>query len=164
MDPLSYQLFIYQSGVWFIICGAVSQIGGIIIYRVVRLSKQDGKKAEGGAKQAVYSSWPDKQAPKSRMISSLSCMCCCKMIHSEKWDPVLKYLSDALRCMVNERDCKYRTTPDPPPDSSEMLETNSWSFRSRLFFFALGQLFVAASTGFFEGVIYSTRVVGSQMD
>eukprot|EP00964_Phaeocystis_antarctica_P045086 scaffold25934_cov56-Phaeocystis_antarctica.AAC.2 len=143
-----YNTLLYQWNWWLGICGAVILVGGIIILDVVRRSKEKEEKAEDGAEQAVYSSWPDKQADeqadkqadKNRMISCLSFMCCCKMINSKKWEPVLKYLNDALRCMVNA---------DPP-------KTNPWSFRSRLVCFALGQLFVAASTGFIEGLIYSS--------
>ena len=143
-----YNTLLYQWNWWLGICGAVILVGGIIILNVVRRSKEKEEKAEDGAEQAVYSSWPDKQADeqadkqadKNRMISCLSFMCCCKMINSKKWEPVLKYLNDALRCMVNA---------NPP-------KTNPWSFRSRLVCFALGQLFVAASTGFIEGLIYSS--------
>ena len=158
-----YDTLLYQWDWWLGVCCAVSLFGGIIIYIVVHVSKELGEEQEAVAKNAIYSTfddkksfWPhtdkshkqhDKQAAPptaiatkvstavATAVASFSCkmICCsCKMINSEEWAPVLKYLSNARRCMM---DC---------------------GFLPRFVFFLLGQLFVGASTGFLEGLIYDS--------
>jgi hypothetical protein len=125
-----YTTPLYQWDVWIIVCGVVSALGGMIISTVVRRSKKTKDEIE--AAKDLSSVWPDEQpeAPTHWIISFSYCSC--KLTNSEEWDPVIKYLSNALRCMVTAK------------------------FGNRLVFFTLGQLFVAVCTGFLEGLVYSS--------
>jgi hypothetical protein len=139
---------LYQWDVWLIVSVLVSLVGGVIVFLYQEYSALKGAEAEADADHVSYSSWPaDKNT--SCMLSCLICMWVAaysRLLDSEKWDPVFEYLSNSFRCMVNAKKGKAK-------DGRE--NKDRWSFRVRLVSFALGQLFVGASTGFFEGLIYS---------
>jgi len=123
-----YTTPLYRWDVWIIVCGVVSALGGMIISTVVRRSKKTEDEIE--AAKDLSSVWPDKQDPTPGIISFS--LCSCKLTNSEEWDPVIKYLSNSLQCMVTAK------------------------FGIRLVSFTYGQVFVAVCTGFLEGLVYSS--------
>ena len=157
-----YDHVLYQWDKWLIACGLVILVGGVMVYLYLEYSTAKGEEAEANAGKATYSSWPDltpehkNVAWYSCVVSCLGCMwvaCFSRLLNhnAKKWDPVFKYLYSSLRCMVNAEKCKYWGCF---PCQKE--KKDNWSFFPRLVIFALGQLFVGASTGFFEGLIYSS--------
>ena len=142
---------LYQWDAWLIASVLVSLVGGVIVSLYLEYSKAKGAEAEADADNVSYSSWPaEKNTSESRVSSRLSCMWVAafsRLLDSEKWDPVFEYLSNSYECMVNAKKGKAE---------DERATEHSWSFSLRLVIFALGQLFVGASTGFFEGLIYSS--------
>ena len=164
-----YDNVLYQWDVWLVVCGVVSFFGGLIIYGVVLWSKDKGKTADKEARDKMekvddeategntdslktfYSSWPNEETSNRWIVSFLSCSC--HVINSKEWYPVIVYLSNAIRCMRNSKHSKYRT-------SVTSDEKNHWSFRCRLYLFALGQLFAATSTGFLEGLVFNSWLNG----
>ena len=145
-----YDSVLYQWEVWLSACCAVSLVGAICVYLYLQHSKRLSKKADAGAEDATYSSWPAARWSRyHRVVACLSWMGGCKLINSKKWDPVFDYLSNALRCMVNAAEkCEHNET--------KRTDNDNWDFLYRLVTFALAQLFVGASTGFLEGLIYSS--------
>ena len=118
-----YDTLLYQWDWWLGICGAVSLVGGLLLYGYLQYFKKREEEAEAEAEDATYSSrcssWPDQ--PTAGPLQRLRCI----MINSKTWDPVFKYLDNALRCMANAK------------------KEDSWHhFRS--IFFALGRLLVVA--------------------
>ena len=176
-DNELYDHPLYQWDKWLIACGLVSLVGGVIVYLYLEYSTAKGEEAEAQAENISYStvigkeanddadkkeicinthsSWPaDKDPAESCVLSFLSCMWVAafsRFLDKDKWDPVFEYLYNSFRCMVNAKKCKYRGC-----FPCQREKKDNWSFSPRLVIFALGQLFVGASTGFFEGLIYSS--------
>ena len=119
-DSELYDTLLYQWDWWLGICGAVSLVGGLLLYGYLQYFKKREEEAEAEAEDATYSSrcssWPDQPADRYPVVECLRRTFCCSLINSEKWEPVFNYLSNALRCMGH----------------------------FRLIFFALGQLLVVA--------------------
>ena len=153
-----YDHVLYQWDKWLIACGLVSLVGGVIVYLYLEYSMAKGEEAEDLADEKkickdTHSSWPaDTDPAESRVLSFLSCMwvAAFSRLLDDKWDPVFKYLYNSFRCMVNAKYFHFLAFP------CQKEKKDNWSFFSRLVIFALGQLFVGASTGFFEGLIYSS--------
>jgi len=147
-DSVLFQL-LFQWEVWLIVCVLTSLGGAVIGFLLLRRYENLSTKAEDELSTTKYSSWPDLPGAKHLLVSCVGCLGCCKLINAGRWDPVLEYLGNAIFCLWNPKESKYRSKT--PQD-----DKNRWHYRYDLILFGFGQLFVGASVGFFENLIYNT--------